>query len=206
MKVLNLELIDGYEIIIGVSKPTVDPAATTVRVDSILSENPALAKTKTEEELYSENAVFARCGPGQRLVEDAEGEEFQTTLAGLGYHEKLESSGEKIADWRGVEFWMKDQKWEKLRIERLGETIPEGGVLEKDLNASQRAEIAVDKEIERISNLTPEQKNKEKTDYLNAAKREATLLKSDADIAGEQFDASAWFQVRKAEIETKYGS
>jgi hypothetical protein len=206
MKVLNLELTDEYEIIIGVSKPTVDPAATMVRVDHLLSENPTLAKTKTEEELYSENAVFARCGPGQRFVEDAEGEEFQTTLAGLGEHEKLESSGKKTADWRGVEFWIKDQRWEKLKIGRLGETIPEGGVLEKDLNASQRAEIAADKEIERISNLTPEQKDRGKTDRLNAAKREATLLKSDADIAGEQFDASAWFQAKKAEIETKYGS
>jgi hypothetical protein len=96
--------------------------------------------------------------------------------------------------------------WEKRKIERLGETIPVGGVSEKDLSQVHRKEIADEKEVTRISDLTPEQRNQEKNDRLNAAKREATLLKSDADIAGEQFDAAGWFQTKKAEIETKYGS
>jgi hypothetical protein len=206
MKTLFFQIIDGYEIVVGISNPTIDPEDTRKKVDSILAENPDLAKTKTEEELYSEYAVFAHNVPYQKLVEDAAGEDFQTALAILNDHEKLLSSGEKIADWRNANFWKKDPTWKKETIKRLGETIPADGFLEEDLDETQRKEIAEEEEVRRIAGLTPEQKNKEKEALLNAAKREATLLKSDADIAGEQFDASAWFRGKKADIEEKYGS
>jgi hypothetical protein len=159
MKILNFQTIDGYEILFSVSNPPVDPAATEARIKSILSDSRIPVKSK--EELYSENVVFARCGPSQRLVNDAEGDDFQTALDGLTDHEKLLSSGEKIPDWRNIEFWIKGQKWEKIKIEKLGEPVPQGGVLEEDLNNSQRDEIAADIESERVSGLTPEQKTTE---------------------------------------------
>jgi hypothetical protein len=206
MKVLHLQIIDGYEIVTRVSLPAVDPEKTKAGIDSLLSENPELGNAKTEGELYAEYAVPARGATNQRIVEDAAAAGFEAALAALGEREKLLSSGGKIADWRNVEFWVKGQKWEKQKIGRLGEAIPEGGVPGKDLSDSQWAEIAADEETGRISGLTPEQKEKEKNDLINAAKREATLLKSDADIAGEPFDAPAWFQAKKAGIEMKYGS
>jgi hypothetical protein len=206
MKALNLQNIDGFEIVTHVSKLTINPEKTTAKIDLLLSENPELKKTKTENELYSENAVPVYGVANQKIAEDSIGANFETKLAGLGKHKKLLSSGDEIADRRNVEFWIKGQKWEKQKIERLGDTIPEDGILEENLSDPQRAEIAADKEIERISNLTPEQRDKEKTNLLNSAKREATLLKSDAEIAGEQFDAAGWFQAKKTEIETKYGS
>jgi hypothetical protein len=166
MKILNFQTIDGYEILISVSNPAVDPAATEARIKSTLS-----GSHKPEKELYSENIVFARCGPGQRLVNDTEGDNLQTALDGLTVHEKLSSSGEKIPDWRNIEFWIKDQKWKKQKIGRLGELIPEGGVLGENLDDFQRDEIAADMESERVSGLTPEQINTEKN------KRRIAVLK-----------------------------
>jgi hypothetical protein len=205
MKALNLQIIDGFEIVTSVSKPTIDPVETEERVNPILSENPALKNTKTLEELYADNAVPAHNIPNQKLVEDSEGDEFQTALDKPGDHKKLLSTGETIDDWRNTEYWVKGQTWTKQKIETLGETLPADGILEEDLTESQRKEIAEEKEIERISKLTPEERATEKQDRLNALKREATLLKSDAEIAGEDFNALAWFQAKKAEVEAKYG-
>jgi hypothetical protein len=204
MKALNFQVIDGYEIVTLISRPEIDPQETQKRVEMLLVEHPEL--TKTESELYSEYAVHAHGIANQRLVEDTVGDDFEASLSTLDEHEKLLSSGEKIADWRNTEFWIKDQVWKKQKIECLGETIPADGILEKDLNASQRTKIGEEGEHRRILALTPEHRAKEKNDRLNAAKREATLLKSDAEIAGEDFNAPAWFQAKKAEIEAKYGA
>jgi hypothetical protein len=204
MKVLNLQIIDGYETVISVSLPAVDPEATRDAVTAVLSGNPDLKKTKTEEELYAENAVLAHCGPHQRLVEDSEGDAFQAALHNPGDHTKLLSSGETVADWRNTEYWVKNQTWKKQKIETLGELVPANGILPENLTASQQEEMAEEKEAGRISRLSPDEKNKEKQERLNALKREATLLKSDADIAGEAFDAAAWYQARQAEITAKY--
>jgi hypothetical protein len=200
-----LQIVDGFEIVIGVSNPTVDPVETENRVNLILSENPDLKNTKTLEELYAENTVPAHNIPNQKLVEDSEGGEFQAALDSLGDHKKLLSSGETIDDWRNTEYWVKNQVWKKQKIETLGETLPANRVLEEDLTESQRKEMAEEKKSERISKLTPEERATEKQDRLNTLKREATLLKSDAEIAGEPFDAAAWFQAKKAEVEAKYG-
>jgi hypothetical protein len=206
MKALNLQNIDSFEIVTHVSRLAIDPEKTNAKIKLLLSENPELKKIKTEAELYSENAVPVYGVANQKIVEDSTGTDFEIKLDGLGKYKKLLLSGEEIADLRNVEFCIKGQKWEKQKIERPRDTIPENGVLEENLSDPQRAEIAADKEIERISRLTPEQKDEEKTGLLNSAKREATLLKSDAGIAGEQFDAAGWFQAKKSEIETKYGS
>jgi hypothetical protein len=206
MKILDLEIIDGYEIVTAVSFPAVDPEATRRKVSFVLSENPDLKNTKTGEELYAENVVFAHCGPDQRIVEDREGDGLQAALENLGDHEKLLSSGEPVADWRNVEYWVKNQAWEKQKIELLGEKIPVNGVLPENLSTSQQREIGEERDVQRIAALTPEARAAEKQERLNAAKREATLLKSDADIAGEEFNAAAWFQAKKTEIETKYGA
>ncbi|MDR3147767.1 MAG: hypothetical protein LBU00_05250 [Treponema sp.] len=203
MKALDLQMIDGYEIMSGVSTPAIDPEETRARIDLLLSENPDL-RTMSEDDLYLKYAVPVHGTTNQRVVEDTVGKEFEALLSTLSEHEKILSSGTIIADWRGKEFWTKGQKWEKRKIEHLGESLPENGFFESDLTAIQRTEIQQELEQERISKLTPEQKAQEKDGCLKAAKREASLLKSDADIAGEQFDAPAWFQTKKAEIEAKY--
>jgi hypothetical protein len=206
MKILNIAIIDGYEIVTGVSLPAVDPEATRNKVSFILSENPDLKNIKTAEALYAENVVFALCGPAQRAVEDQEGDVFQAALENLGGHEKLLSSGEPVDDWRNAEYWVKNQAWEKQKIEQLGEKVPANGVLPENLTAPQQREIHEEQDLKRIAGLTLDERAAEKQERLNAAKREATLLKSDAEIAGEEFDASAWFQAGKAEIEAKYGN
>jgi hypothetical protein len=195
-----------YEVVTLVSSPGIDPQKTQKRVELLLSENPSLKLTKTEAELYSEYAVPEHGIANQKIVENTVGDDFESALAALGEHERLLLSGEKIADWRDVEFWIKGQVWKKQKITHLGETVPAEGILEKDLTEPQRLEIAEEQENKRISDLTPEQRAKEKNDRLNAAKREASLLKSDAEIAGDEFNAPAWFQAKKAEIEKKYGS
>ncbi|MDR0641393.1 MAG: hypothetical protein LBG07_02935 [Treponema sp.] len=203
MKTKNIEIIDGYKIVVSISAPTIDPEETKNKINSILSLNPDIKETKTEEDLYTENAVFY-CGPNQELVEDQEGSDLQTILNTLGDHKKLLSTGEKINDWRNTEYWVKNQVWEKKKIEILGKTIPKNGILEENLNKAQREEMAEEKETRRISKLTPDEKVEEKQNRISALKREAVLLKNEADIVGEEFDAPAWFQTQKEQIEGKY--
>jgi hypothetical protein len=123
----------------------------------------------------------------------------------LKEHEKLAIEGAVIPDNRGVEYWRKQGgAWAKTKIEDAGVPLPPGAVLPESLTETQRAEIAAQEEAARTAALTPEQKAAEMEARINAVKREAALKKTEAEITGEEFDAKAWFNQQKAEIEAKY--
>jgi len=206
MKTITFVEIENYQIITSIDNASPDPEETNTMVDAIIAKNPDILLHKIREELLTENVVFARIGQGQKNVDDVEGENLKCSLDNLGAHEKLQLSGDTIADWRDTEYWIKqDEVWNKQKIEHMGETLPQNAVLPDALSQTQQQEIAEKDETTRLANLTPDQKAEEKDAALTAAKREVRYLKEEAEIAGESFDAKKEYQLRKAKIEEKYG-
>jgi hypothetical protein len=206
MKTITFVEIENIEIIENIENASPDPEETNKMVDAIIAKNPDILCSKTREELLAENIVFARLGKGQKNVDDAEGTKLRSILDSLEPHKKLCLSGDTIADWRGTEYWMKRAgNWKKEKVEHLEETIPAGAILPEDLLQTQQKEIADQAEAERVANLAPDKKTEEKEAALAAALREVRILKEEAEIAGNPFDASAEYKLRKKGIEEKYG-
>jgi hypothetical protein len=205
MKTVTFVEIENCQIITAVGNASPDPEETNARVDAVIVKNPDILLKKTREELLAGNVVFARLGQGQKNVGDDEGENLKRMLDNLGKDEKLLLSGDAVTDLRNTEYWVKQAGvWNKQKIERMGETLPQDAVLPDELSQPQQREISGQDEAARYANLTPEQKAGEKEAALSAAKREVRCLKEEAEIAGESFDAKAEYQLRKAKIEQKY--
>jgi hypothetical protein len=155
--------------------------------------------------LYAEAAVYFPPQEGEKHLSPAEEADLAGKWAALGEHEALTLTGEIIPDWRGAEYHLKTAgTWEKAKVERIGETLPEEAILPGDLTADQRAEIAGQEEAGRIAALDPEAKEAEKQARLDALADEADRLSRRAAIQGTEFDAAAWYRERKGPIEEKY--
>jgi ribosomal protein L24 len=216
MKIINFVEIEGYQLITSIGNASPDPEETNNKVDVIIAENPDILLKKTKDELLVENVVFARLGQGQKYVDDDEGEKLESIFDSLGSQWQLQLSGDTITDLRNKEYYIKKAGlWEKQKINSLGQTLPKNAVLSDELTTTQQREIAEQEEEERqkiiekeeevrIANLTPEQKDEEKKEALTIAKREVRILKEEAEIADEPFDATKEYQIRKAKIEEKY--
>jgi len=205
MKVINFSEIENYQIINSIDEAPTDPEETNRIVEALINDNPNILLSKTKEELLEENIYFARHGPELINIKDTDAKVLQDSFGNLGPHEKLCVSGDKIGDWRGTEYWIKQTDiWVKRTIDHLGETFPEGAVLSEALTHIQHREIAEQAEEDRVMKLTQEQKVKEKEAALAAAKREVRILKEEAEIAGEKFDTTTEYQSRLAKIEAKY--
>jgi hypothetical protein len=205
MKTINFIEIENYQVITSIDNATPDPEETSKKVETIILQNPGILQLKTREELLVENVVWAHLGKGQINVADTEGENLKGILNALKKHEKLLLSGDIIVDFRDQDYWLKQSgTWIKYKIEGLGEPLPAKAVLPENLSAVQQQEIAEQTETERLANLTPEEKAKEKESALAAAKQRIRIQKEEAEIAAEPFDAKAEFQAQKAKIEEKY--
>jgi len=205
MKTITFVEIESYQIIIGIENASPDPEETNAKVEAIIAKTPDILLKKTREELLAENVVFSHLGQGKKNVDDDEGKRLKSILDNLDPHERLQFSGDIIADWRDTEYWIiQDGSWNKQKIEQIGESLPQDAILPDKLSQTQQREIAEQNEAARLANLTPEQKTEEKEAALAAAKREVRRLKEEAEIAGEPFDAAIEYQSRKTKIEEKY--
>jgi hypothetical protein len=157
------------------------------------------------KELFNQHIIWADPGPDGELIQDDLAEDILSKLTALNEHEKLQDNLEILSDWRGVEFWLKTNGvWLKQKIDQIGEMLPYGFIFPDDLTEDHRREIAAQEEIDRLTNLTAEQRLKEKEGALKALKAEALRQKEMAEIADEQFDAKAWYQTEAAKINAKY--
>jgi hypothetical protein len=203
MKVVRIEKINGIDIYLPpLQTPTIDPLATKIKTAALTGAAPESEKYR---KVFMQNAVYSHPGPGRLLVDGETADELQRQFNALGKNELIAVSGEITADFRGVEYWEKDDAgWNKHRIDRIGMPIPAGAILPESLTPEQWAEIAARHETERIAALPPEKLQEEKEAEIQAAKSEARIKKEEAEIADEAFDAKAWFKNKKAEIEEKY--
>jgi hypothetical protein len=203
MKVVRIQKIDEVDIYLPpLQDPTVDPQATKIKTAALTDAAPG---SEAWRKVFMQNPVYSNPGPGYCLIDEETAAKLQEKFNFLKENEALAVSGEIIADFRGVEYWEKDEAgWGKHRIDRMGTRIPQGAILPDSLTSEQRAEIAAQHDAERIAALPPDKLREEEQAAIQAAKSEARIKKEEADIAEEPFDAKAWFRNRKAEIESKY--
>ena len=205
MKTITFYDIDGYSIIKTIESASLDPVETQKKVDLLINQNPGILTEKSKNDLIAENIVFTRPGKYQKHVDDVEGQMLASILVTLAPREKLLLSGEKVVDWRGTDYWIKQSdNWSKHTIEELGKNLPAGAVPPENLSRSQKKEIDEQTEAERIAGLSPEEKTAEMETALASARHEIRVQKEDAEAVDEPFDAPAEYQSRKAKIEEKY--
>jgi len=202
MQVMYKQEIDGYTIIRFIANAVDDPEATKAKILPMMTDE----MTKEEiEALYEENKVFSIVGPEAELIEDSVGIEKQRKLDTAGKHRLLLVSGEYISNFKDVEYWShKTGKWQKEKINNLGENLPADAVLQEDLTEEQQKEINFQNEQDRIASLTPDEKTKEKEAKLFAIAREAISRHDEAELLGLPFDKIAWITPRRSEIEAQY--
>lgn len=112
-----------------------------------------LAKNR---ELTLKNAVYFTPKQSEEIIEEAEAIELRDKLTALPANKKLLRNGTEIDDLRNAEYYMQNENgvWNKGVIEKLGETIPAGGILKTDLTIEQQTEISRQAEESRIDALT----------------------------------------------------
>jgi hypothetical protein len=206
MKSVRFSVTNGYNVVYGVSLVSIDPEETRIAISAALKipvdDVPFLENLN---QLIEQYAAYPQPGPGELHVNDDEGASVESSLAMLGKHEKLTLEGEIIPDWVGTKYHLKTgDTWTEAEITTIGEALPGGAVLPDDLTTEQRAEIAAQKEVERIAALDPDAKEAEKQAQLDALADEADKLSRRAAIQGKDFDAAAWYQERQGSIEEKY--
>jgi hypothetical protein len=191
--------INGYEVVLGLRDRTVDPEKTYNYIKNYF---PALNPLECPE-IFDEYPQYAQITENEKEVSGNTCAGLRAKIDALNEHEKLLSDGTIIPDYRGTEYWVKADKWVKETIADMGISIPESGILDADLTQEQRVEIAAEQEEDRITKLTPEQREAEKQAHIDTIKREAALKKQEADLFGDDFDIAVW-QGKIAELQAKY--
>lgn len=174
---------------------------------------PIAEKFETERaRIFLENPAYCNPGPEYILSENEAAAEVAVKLNALKEGELLKAVRKKgeisaadmkaMQDPRGAWWVRKDGKLEEIKIEAVDAEIPKGAV--RELSDAERQEYQARRESERIAGLSSGEKTKEIEARITALKREAALKKQEAEIADEDFDAKAWYQEKKAEIEVKY--
>jgi hypothetical protein len=118
MKTKRTVLIGEYKIIQGVDDPTPNPVATEDEAFHHVTVAEYRAMSEAElKELFNQHIVYADPGPDGALIQDGVAEDILSKLAALNEHEKLQDSLEILPDWRGVEFWHKENGvWHKQKL------------------------------------------------------------------------------------------
>jgi hypothetical protein len=147
--------------------------------------------------------------PGVEEIDAATETDLIAKLKTITAGNKLLLDGSIVIDNTGQKYWLQDgaQQWSEHVIDELGDTLPGGAVLERDLTNTQWDEIIDQKDLARIATLTPEQKDAEKTEMLAQALAEATQKKIEFEIQGHEDPLLAtqqWYAAREAEIEARY--
>ena len=202
MKTKYLEKINGQTLVRFISEATPDNEATKVKIAKLITDTMT---DKEIENLFEKNLIYAKVGDEAELINDQTAAQIQKKLDGMSKNQQLLNNGEYIADYRGVEYWIKKSgSWKQEKIEELGLNLPKGSVLQEDLSKEQQDEIFLQKDAERIAALSVEEKEEEKKAKLYALARVANQKAEDAELLGEVFDKTAWLQPQKVELEQLY--
>jgi hypothetical protein len=209
--IVHFQETGGYRIVTDISRPAVNAEATRRRIaaETDLAPYRGLppgAYKKKMEDLFYEKAVYLNPGPNTLAVTEEEGARLEEKRKALGVHERLTTGGGVIPDFRGVEYWYcKDGEWLSGQTGEAGVGLPAGAIPAGERTEELLKIIAGQAEARRVQNLSEEEREKEKKSATDAAKAQARNMKEEAEIAGEDFDAPAWFRERRAEIGAKYG-
>ncbi len=164
-------------------------------------------KEKFKEKML-EHAVYFNVKPNEEIITDEEGIEIKQAMIDATTEGKLlDRNLEKLSDLRGREYWVKNKKWIKTVIIRIGENPPTGSIETKDLTIEQKQEITDQLEAERIASLTTIEKTAELANAIQVLAGRAAMMRSELEIQGDP-DAlkksQDWYEAEKVIVEAKY--
>lgn len=146
--------------------------------------------------------------PGIRECEQVTVDSLKSKLATLGPSQYLTTDGVVLTDNRRKTYlYKKGGRWETIRIEELGQVIPDWA---KEPDQMTKAEITLflrQEQVDAIKAMDPDEREKQKQSALNGVMMSAGQMKvgleMDGDIDAEP-KAKAWLKSSKAEIEETY--
>lgn len=204
MKVIGFLEIDEYKIITAIEEVSADPEATKAEIAK--QENidiDSVVELDNYEELFERYKVPFHLKPNQIRLDDPDAEILEEKKAGLNQNQLLLVTGEILANYVGTEYWRQvNGKWEKQKIERLGEEP--AGPTQEELSPEQQEEIRAQEEESRICCMSPEERAEALQRELDALADEAARLEKRAQIQGNVFDTAAWYQEHAAAVREKY--
>jgi hypothetical protein len=209
MKTVLVEKVDGLEIVTGFSKAVIDPVATA---QVLVGKKVEAGKVgdridlNNSKEEYLANAVYFEPRPGEEILEDKEAEKLITVFRELKKNKRLLRNGETISYLVGVQYWHKENgKWRDGVIEKIGDEIPRGAIIEP--TPTEQQEIMLDMDRQRIQSLSTKEKEFEKNQQLGQALNAAAIHKSKLEILGDPDPlgkSKAQYEKLKRKIEARY--
>jgi hypothetical protein len=182
-------------------------------VDAILLQFPAATEAfrAASSELMETNMVYFQPPPGEDFISD---EVYAAIVAASSKaNTAVKLDGTTVDDFRGTTYWTATKKgvWSAATIDKLGDTVPSGAILDADLTADQKTEIAAQTETERLAALSDAQRLAEATAAKAAALAESVQTQSAELIAGKDSatalaDAQAQYKAALSEINSKYST
>jgi hypothetical protein len=135
------------------------------------------------DQCYRENAVYFEPRRGERIVDNVA--ELKQKFKSLGPHERLDTNGDTIVDFRGIEYYTDGSDgWTKHTHEQLGEPLPDGAITADKLTEAQRTQINKDVDMKRIRELSASERHTEKQVRLQSAAAQAAQHRSIQEIKG----------------------
>ncbi|MGD9157310.1 MAG: hypothetical protein PVG39_02795 [Desulfobacteraceae bacterium] len=167
-------------------------------------------KMKEEyKELMISNAVYFQPKPGEEFVEDVEAEEIKALLAeAIPNGQLVTKDKKKIVDNRGKEYWQKSAgKWHQSWIDKIGLKPNEAMIYINDLTESQRKEISLQLETERISKMSKADKAKEKEQRESGLRNQAVQMRNELEISNDKDalkKAQEWLAAELTKLDEVY--
>jgi hypothetical protein len=170
--------------------------------------------------LFKENAVYFAPKKGEHILIDSDYKEIRDKLKSIPANHKpyvdvkdvngfvTSISFGTIPDYRGKKYYTKsNSKWSCHVIEKLNEEIPANGKLKDTLSRSELKEIQEQVDLNRISNMSLVEREKERDSKIRYYLRISALEKTEYDLQGIEDSlekAKSNFEVRKNEMLKRY--
>lgn len=160
--------------------------------------------------LFVSELVYFEPKKGETIIDSVEYGMFIEKFENLKVNNKLTRKGKIVEDYRGLVFWqLIDKKWQRERITKLNEKIPDNAVLESELTDEIRFEIEHQRKIDWILGLTDKEQIAEKEKEINLLLSKAALKRSQLEIQGVDSktalaESQAWFNEEKSKVERLY--
>jgi len=167
-------------------------------------------KAKIERnKLFLKNAVYFDPTPYEIVKSDEEIKVLKEKFANLKENQKLSTDGNIISDFSGKQYWIKKDKWETMEY-KMGEMKDRTAKTMGELTEIDRAEIADQLDLDRISGLSEDEKVAEKQEAIEALTIQAVNKKAGYEIQGDTSKdalkkSKDWFKAEKKKIDRKYG-
>jgi len=153
--------------------------------------------------------VFFEPRLGEVIKSESELEDLRTKFSGKTETQSLLEDGNYVDDFRGQKYHKKTSgKWVETTIDKLNSFKITGSKYTEELTEIERTEIEDQKETERITALTSEEKtseyNSNKSELAGKSQIMETELKFDGVVDFEK-QAQAFYTSELDKLKTKYG-